>query len=474
MVEYSIEVLGWLRKRLEEAGPDFLREMVQSMVEVLMGVEADARCGAEYNRRSPDRINRRNGYRLRDWDTRVGTIPLAIPKLRQGSYFPDWLLEPRRRAEQALFQVVTEAYVRGVSTRRMEGLIQTLGVKGLSKSQVSEMAKTLDDLVEDFRHRPLEGGPYRYLWLDAMSLRCREGGRIVNVAAVTATAVNADGRRELLGLDVFCREDETAWTEFLRALVDRGLSGFCLVISDAHPGLKAAIAKVLPGAAWQRCRVHFMRNLLARVPRKAQDFVASLVRSIFSQPTAAEVLAQHGRIVDQLAGRFSQAAEILEQAGPEILAFADFPKAHWRQIWSNNPQERLIKEIRRRTNVVGIFPHRKSIIRLVGAVLAEQNDEWTVARRYMSLDSLATIHPIAANPVMTGPEEDFLEVPPVSDGVEKNFFSTHNPIPVRPRAGGQGRERMLPPEGLGLDQPTGRTIRKTEDGEKPVTPLDRT
>jgi putative transposase len=390
MVESKINVLGWLRKQVESADQDLLREMVKVFAESLMSAEADSICGADYGSRSPERTNSRNGYRERDWDTRAGTMALNIPKLRRGSYFPDWLLENRRRAERALVQVVAESYVRGVSTRRVDGLVQALGVSGISKSQVSEMAKALDAEVEDFRQRPLMTGPFRYLWVDAITQRCREGGRVVNVAAVTASAVNAEGKRELLGLDVFTSEDEAAWTQFLRSLSRRGLSGLWLIVSDAHPGLKAAIAKVFPGAAWQRCRAHFMRNLLSRVPKKAQDFVATLARSIFAQPDREEVCAQHRRVVDQLRGRFPQAADMLEEAAEDLLAFTACPKPHWRQIWSNNPQERLNREIRRRTDVAAIFPNREAIIRLVGAVLAEYNDEWAVARRYMSLETLAT------------------------------------------------------------------------------------
>ena len=389
MVETRVELLGWLRKQLEKADVDLLRQMIESVVGTLMSAEADTLCGAAYGERQPQRVNRRNGYRTRQWDTRVGTIPLAIPKLRQGSYFPDWLLEPRRRAERALVQVVTECYARGVSTRRVEGLVRSLGLAGMSKSQVSELAKELDELVESWRVRPLDQGPYRYLSLDAMTQRCREAGRVVNVAVVIATAVNGEGRREVLGCEVVTSEDAAGWLAFLRSLVARGLSGVRLVVSDAHPGLKEAIASVLPGVVWQRCRTHFMRNLLTRVPKAAQSLVATLVRSIFAQPTAEEVWAQQARVVEQLAVRFPQAAQLLEEAGPDILAFAAFPQEHWRQLWSNNPQERLIREIRRRTDVVGIFPNRAAIIRLVGAVLAEQNDEWAVARRYMSLGSLA-------------------------------------------------------------------------------------
>jgi len=392
MVKSRVNPLVWLRKRIEEADADLLREMVKSFAEMLMWAEADNRCGALYGERSVGRVNHRNGYRERQWDTRVGSIELSIPRLRKGSYFPEWLLCARKRAERALMQVVVEAYVKGVSTRRVDGLVQAMGVEGMSKSQVSELAQELDGMVEEFRNRPLDQGPYTYLWLDAMTQRCREGGRVVNVVVVTATAVNAQGIREMLGVDVFTSEDEAAWSEFLRSLTARGLHGVQLVISDAHEGLKAAIAAVLPGAGWQRCRTHFARNLLSRVPKSAQDFVAALNRSIFAQPNAEEVWAQHARVVEQLFGRFHQAAALLEEAGADILAFTAFPKEHWRQIWSNNPQERLIKEIRRRTNVVSIFPNRETVIRLVGAVLAEQNDEWLCARRYMSLRSLKTVH----------------------------------------------------------------------------------
>jgi putative transposase len=389
MAEASLPSLDWLRKRLEDAEPDLLREMMQMVVAALMGAEVDALCGAGYGEPSPERVNRRNGYRDRPWDTRLGTVPLRIPKLRQGSYFPDWLLEPRRRAERAVVQVVAESYLRGVSVRRIEGLAQALGIDRLSKSRVAAMATELDELVAAFRSRPLDGGPYAYVWLDAHSQRCRDGGRIVNVATVTAIGVNADGHREVLGCDVITSEDGAGWTAFLRDLVARGLTGVKLVVSDEHKGLKQAVAAVLPGAAWQRCRTHFMRNLLSRVPKSAQALVATLVRSIFAQPTAEEVWAQHGRVVEQLEGRFRDAAALLVEAAEDILAFAAFPTEHWRQIWSNNPLERLHREIRRRTDVVGIFPNRPAVLRLVGAVLAEQHDEWAVSRRYLAMEGLA-------------------------------------------------------------------------------------
>jgi transposase-like protein len=396
-----MDAAAWLRKQLEEAHPDLLRAMVKEMAEALMSAEADAVCGAGYGERSPARVNRRNGYRERDWDTRVGSIELAVPKLREGSYFPDWLLQPRRRAEQAFVSVIADAYLAGVSTRRVEKLVQQLGVERMSKSQVSRLAKSLDEIVEDFRTRPLDGGPYAYVTFDALVVKCREGGRTVNACVVHAVGVNRDGFRESLGLDVVTSEDGAAWLAFMRGLVARGLSGVKLVSSDAHPGLVDAIAATLPGASWQRCRTHFMRNLLTRVPKSAQSFVATMVRTIFAQPDAATVHEQHARIVDQLTARFPEAATLLEEAATDLLAFTGFPKEHWRQLWSNNSLERLNKEIRRRTDVVGIFPERASIVRLVGAVLTEQHDEWAVARRYMSVESVAK----ALSPPTAGSEE---------------------------------------------------------------------
>ena len=389
MINKSMDALAWLRKQLEADDNDLLREMVRSFAEELMGAEADAICGAPYGQATPDRTNRRNGYRSRRWDTRTGSIDLKIPKLRAGSYFPDWLLDARTRSERAFIQVVTEAYVRGVSTRRVEGLVETLGITSLSKSQVSEMAASLDEMVTDFRDRPLDQGPYTYVWADALTMKVREGGRIVNIACLLAVGVNAEGHREILGVDLATSEDGAGWLAFFRSLVARGLSGVQLVISDDHTGLVDAIAATLPGASWQRCRTHYLRNLLTKVPKASGSMVATMVRTIFAQPSAKEVWAQHRRVVDHLHDvGLTDAAEHLDAAASEILAFTGFPKAHWRQIWSNNPQERLNKEIRRRTNVVGIFPTRPSVIRLVGALLAEQHDEWAIARRYMSLESL--------------------------------------------------------------------------------------
>ena len=384
MVKESVDLLELLRKQADGADLDFLREAVAVLAQAVMDAEVSEQIGAAHGERSETRLTRRNGYRERRWDTRVGTIELEIPKLREGSYFPS-LLEPRRRSERALVSVVTQAYVEGVSTRRVDDLVRSLGCDGISKSQVSRMCAELDEVVSSFLERPLDSGPYRYLWLDALTQLVREEGRVVQVAVVVATAVNAAGKRELLGIDVGTSEDGAFWLSFLRGLVARGLSGVELVTSDAHQGLKDAVATVFGGASWQRCRTHFMRNLLTRVPKSAEKLVATAVRTIFEQSTAAEVHAQHDRVVEQLEQRFPEAAALLADAGPEILAFTAFPVAHWRQVWSNNPLERLNKEIRRRTNVVGIFPNRAAVVRLVGAVLAEQHDEWAEGRRYMTM-----------------------------------------------------------------------------------------
>ncbi len=374
---------------LTSASPDLLREMIRGFAQRMMDAEVEQLCGAGYGEVTPDRVNSRNGYRRRDWDTRAGTIELAVPKLRQGSYYPEWLLERRRRAERALATVVATSYLLGVSTRRVEKLAESLGVTKLSKSQVSVMAAELDEMVTQFRSRPLDAGPYAFVWIDALTQKVREGGRTVNVHALIATGVNADGKREILGLDVATCEDGAGWLAFLRGLAARGLSGVQLVTSDCHHGLRDAIAAVLPGAAWQRCRAHYSRNLATRVPKSAQPWVSTLVRTIFEQPDAASVRAQHAQVVTALEAKFPAAAGHLDDAREDILAFTAFPREIWRQVWSNNPQERLNKEIRRRTDVVGIFPGRDAIIRLVGAVLAEQNDEWTEARRYMGPEILA-------------------------------------------------------------------------------------
>jgi putative transposase len=381
---------------LTAASPDLLREMIRAFAQKMMDAEVETACGAGYGEVSPSRVNSRNGYRQREWDTRAGTVELAIPKLRHGSYFPSFL-EHRRRAERALASVVATSYLLGVSTRRVEKLAASLGVTGLSKSQVSAMAAELDELVEGFRSRRLDGGPYTFVWIDALTQKVREGGRTVNVHCLVATGVNADGHREILGVDVTSSEDGAGWLAFLRGLVARGLTGVALVTSDDHAGLVSAIASVLPGAAWQRCRTHYHRNLLTRVPKSAQPWVSTLVRTIFEQPDAASVRAQHAQVVSALEAKLPQAAAHLDEARDDILAFTAFPREVWRQVWSNNPQERLNKEIRRRTDVVGIFPSRDSIIRLVGAVLAEQDDEWTEARRYMGPEILAACRKATGN-----------------------------------------------------------------------------
>jgi putative transposase len=380
---------GRFEDTLASASPDLLREMIKGFAQTMMDAEVETLCGAGYGEVSPERVNSRNGYRRREWDTRAGTVELAIPKLRAGSYYPEWLLERRRRAERALATVVATSYLLGVSTRRVEKLAESLGVTKLSKSQVSVMAAELDEMVASFRSRPLDAGPYAFVWIDALTQKVREGGRTVNVHALIATGVNADGRREILGLDVATSEDGAGWLAFLRGLAARGLSGVQLVTSDCHHGLRDAIASVLPGACWQRCRAHYARNLATQVPKSAQPWVATLVRTIFEQPDAASVRAQHHQVVSALEAKFPAAAAHLDDARDDILAFTAFPREIWRQIWSNNPQERLNKEIRRRTDVVGIFPSRDAIIRLVGAVLAEQNDEWTESRRYMGPEVLA-------------------------------------------------------------------------------------
>jgi putative transposase len=386
---HDIDLAAVLAERLTTTHPDVLRELLATFIHTLMGAEADVLCGADYGERSSERTNRRNGYRHRQFDTRAGSLDLAIPKLRHGSYFPDWLLERRKRAERALTTVVATCYLLGVSTRRMDKLVETLGITSLSKSQVSVMAKELDTAVEAFRTRPLDAGPYTFMAADALVLKVREAGRVVNVHALIATGVNAEGYREILGIDVTTTEDGAGWLTFLRSLTARGLSGVKLVTSDAHAGLVAAIGATLPGATWQRCRTHYATNLMAITPKSSWPWVRTLLHSVFDQPDAESVAAQYDRIIDALSDKLPKVADHLEDARADLLAFTAFPKQIWRQIWSNNPQERLNKEIRRRTDVVGIFPDRNALIRLVGAVLAEQHDEWAEARRYLGLEVLS-------------------------------------------------------------------------------------
>ena len=384
MVKERMDLLELLRKGGMDGDVDFLREALRVLVEGIMDAEVSSRIGAEYGERSPERVTQRKGYRSRAWDTRVGmAMDLHIPKLREGSYFPS-LLEPRRRSERALLAVIQQAYVEGVSTRRVDDLVKALGCEGISKSQVSRICQELDVVVDGFMGRPLDAGPYPYLWLDALTQKVREDGGIVNVSVVVATAVNGEGKREIIGMDVGTSEDGAFWLAFLRSLSARGLGWVELVVLDAHQGLRGAIAAVFGGASWQRCRTLFMTNLLTRVPRRAQPWVATMVRTIYQQPSPDEVHAQLDRVTYQLQNRFPQVASLLDEAGPDVLAFSNFPLAHWKKFRSNNPQERLNKEIRRRTNVVAIFPNPPCVHRLVGAVLAEQHDEWAVGRRYIT------------------------------------------------------------------------------------------
>ncbi|PPI65832.1 IS256 family transposase [Rathayibacter rathayi] len=387
---HILDPAGLLGEALSEASPDMMRHLLQTMINTLLSADADAVVGAEWGKPSSSRTAQRNGYRHRDLDTRVGTLDVAIPKLRSGTYFPDWLLERRKRAESALITVVADCYLAGVSTRRMDKLVKTLGVNALSKSQVSRMATELDEQVEAFRHRPLGvAGPFTFVAADALSMKVREGGRVVNAVVLLATGVNADGHREVLGLRVATSETGAAWNEFFADLVARGLAGVRLVTSDAHTGLKDAIAANLPGATWQRCRTHYAANLMGITPKNMWPAVKAMLHSVYDQPDAASVHAQFDRLLDYVSEKLPTVAEHLDAARADILAFTTFPKDVWTQIWSNNPAERLNREIRRRTDAVGIFPNRAAIVRLVGAVLAEQTDEWAEGRRYLGLEVLA-------------------------------------------------------------------------------------
>jgi putative transposase len=378
-------------QELATKGPDVdvLRQMVQFMAQQLMELQVEGRCGAPYDAKAPEaRLNSRNGYRERLWDTRAGAVELRVPKLRRGSYFPDFL-EPRRRAEQALAAVVQEAYVHGVSTRAVDDLVRALGMTGVSKSEVSRLCGELDERVQAFLSRPIEGD-WPYLWIDATYVKTREAGRIVSVAVIVAVAVNTDGQRQVLGMKVGASEAEPFWTEFLRSLMRRGLRGVKLVISDSHEGLKAAVAKVLK-ATWQRCRVHFMRNALAHAPKTQRRMVSAAIATVFAQETASGAREQWRVVAEQLRPKFPKIGALMDAAEHEVLAYMDFPKAHWLQIHSTNPLERLNAEIKRRTKVVGIFPNEAAIVRLIGAMLEEQSDEWALQRRYLQLEGLQSL-----------------------------------------------------------------------------------
>ena len=383
-----------LNNALSDASPDLMRNLLQTMINALLSAEADAVCGAEYGMPSSERVNSRNGYRYRELDTRAGTLEVAVPKLRSGTYFPDWLLERRKRAESALISVVATCYLLGVSTRRMDKLVQSLGITGLSKSQVSRMAAELDEQVSAFRTRPLgEAGPFAFVAADALTMKVRENGRVVSAAVLVATGINADGHREVLGVKVATSETKHAWNAFFADLVARGLTGgpegVLMVTSDAHAGLVEAIAANLPGTSWQRCRTHYAANLMDVCPKASWGWVKALLHSVYDQPDAKAVHAQFDRVLDALADKLPAVHDHLDAARADILAFTAFPKEIWRQLWSNNPNERLNREIRRRTDVVGIFPNRDAVTRLVGAVLAEQHDEWVEGRRYFGIEVLA-------------------------------------------------------------------------------------
>ena len=392
MADDNMVLLETMRKAITDGGLDFLREGVKVFAEAVMEAEVTELTGVAHGVRDPEhRLTSRNGYRERRWDTRAGTVELAIPKVRDGSYFPS-LLEPRRRAERALLAVVQEAYVLGVSTRRVEDLVEALGISSMSKSQVSRICAALDTEVEAFRHRSLLGETYPYLWLDATYVKVREDGRVVNMAALVAIGVSEAGERRILGLELAPGNTEGgAWWGFIDGLVERGLSGVRLVISDHDGGLVKAVRERLLGASWQRCRVHFTRNAQDLVPRSARSIVATFVRSIFDQPDEASARAQLRRAVDGLEPRFPAVAELLIEAETDLLVHFTFPDSHRPRIRSTNPLERLNKEIKRRTQVVGIFPNRKSLIRLVGMVLAEQDDEWQDGRCYFRPESMALI-----------------------------------------------------------------------------------
>jgi putative transposase len=396
MTDPTMALMEYLRNVGLEPDERFLQEGLQRLTQTVMELEAAEQIGAGRYERTPERRTYRNGHRERVWETRVGEIPLRIPKVRDGTYFPS-LLEPRRRSEKALLAVIQQAYVEGVSTRRVDDLLQALGLTGIDKSRVSRICKELDEVVEPFRSRPLEG-QYPFVWLDALYLKVRHNHRIVSQALVIATGVRESGEREVLGFALGASEEEAFWLDFLRSLKRRGLTGVQLVTSDAHEGLKKALGQVLAGVTWQRCRVHFMRNLLAHVPRGDKSIVAAALRTIFAQPDRQAAGVQLAEVVQAMQRRWPKAAELLAQAEDDILAYMAFPAELWTRIYSTNPLERLNKEVKRRTNVVGVFPDGGSVMRLVGAVLLEIADEWQVGRRYFSLETMARL--IEPQPLM--------------------------------------------------------------------------
>jgi putative transposase len=399
MTEGRLPLIELLQKAGES---DFLRAVAEAVLQLIMEADVEGLIGAGRHERSPERLNWRNGYRERALDTRLGTLQLRVPKLRQGSYFPPFL-EPRKVSEKALVAVIQEAWIGGVSTRRVDELVQAMGLAGIGKSTVSKLCKEIDERVSGFLERPLEG-EWPYLWLDATYLKVREGGRIVSVAAIIAVAVDAEGRREIVGLGLGPSEAETFWSGFLKGLVRRGLKGVRLVISDAHDGLKHAVAKVL-GATWQRCRVHWMRNALAHVPKGQQTMVAAALRQAFLQPDQDAARQAWRQLADQLRPRWPKLSGLMDESEHDVLAYLAFPAQHRAKLHSTNPLERLNKEVKRRADVVGIFPGEASILRLLGAVLLEANDEWQTGHRYMQLEGMAEL-------LSPDPAAESLRLPP--------------------------------------------------------------